>query len=184
MRSIVIGLAALMLCVPAATALGDDNILQNGGIEEGKESPAHWSQGAKLDGVEYVWDKGNGSKGTASLCLHKTAMRYFPIAQWYQVLERKGNKPALRVAAQVKAEGVTKAVIDVSFLDEKGTMIGHKWASYIGAKEAKDPAANHDWKEYAGKVEIPQGTKKIQISLQMYGPGKVWFDEVRAEYAE
>jgi RNA polymerase sigma factor (sigma-70 family) len=158
------------------------NILSNAGFEGGKDTPAHWSQGAEINGVEYIWDKKVGKWGKASVCLHKTAQRYFPIAQWYQIVERKGDKPALRVSAQVKAEGVTKAIIDVIFLDEDGDPIRHDWASYIGAKNANDPPADHDWKEYAGRVEIPQTAKKIQIALQIYGPGKVWFDEVRAEY--
>jgi RNA polymerase sigma-70 factor (ECF subfamily) len=157
------------------------NILRNGGFEEGDKTPAHWSRGNEVEGVEYVWDKKAGQKGTAGVCLHKTANRYFPIAQWYQVVDRTGDQPALRVTAQVKAEGVTKAVIDVVFLDGQGEAT-HKWAAYVGAKEAGDPAVSHDWKEYSGRVEIPPGTKKLQVGLQIYGPGKVWFDEVRAEY--
>jgi RNA polymerase sigma-70 factor (ECF subfamily) len=161
-----------------------ENILQNSGFEEGDQAPAHWSQGAEIEGVEYIWDKETGKQGKASLCLHKTAERYFPIAQWYQIVDRTGDKPALRVVGQVKAENVTKAIIDVIFLDDDGEMIGHKWAAYIGAKQAGDAPANHDWKEYAGRVEIPAAAKKIQIGLQIYGPGKVWFDEVRAAYAK
>jgi RNA polymerase sigma-70 factor (ECF subfamily) len=161
-----------------------ENILQNPGFEEGDQAPAHWSQGAEVEGVEYIWDKEKGKRGKASLCLHKTAERFFPVAQWHQVVDRKGDKPALRVTAQVKAEGVTKAIIDVIFLDGDGEWVEHKWACYIGAKEAKDPPADHDWKEYAGRVEIPPAARKIQIGLQIYGPGKVWFDEVHAAYAK
>ncbi len=161
-----------------------ENILQNGGFEKGDQSPTHWSQGAEIEGVEYIWDKEKGQRGKASLCLHKTAERYFPIAQWYQDVDRQGDKSELRVSGQVKAENVTKAIIDVIFLDGDGEFIGHKWAAYIGAKEAKDPPANHDWKEYAGWVEIPAEAKKIRIGLQIYGPGKVWFDEVRAAYTK
>jgi RNA polymerase sigma-70 factor (ECF subfamily) len=168
----------------AKQAKSEENILQNAGFEEGDKAPAHWSQGAEIEGVQYIWDKQNGQKGKASLCLHKTAQRYFPIAQWYQVVDRKGDKAALRVAAQVKAEGVTKAIVDVIFLDDKGEWIEHHWASYIGAKEAEDPPVSHDWKEYTGRVEIPPTAKKIQIGLQIYGPGKVWFDEVRAAYTK
>jgi RNA polymerase sigma factor (sigma-70 family) len=157
------------------------NILRNGGFEEGDKTPAHWSQGNEVEGVEYIWDKKIGQKGTASVCLRKTANRYFPIAEWYQVVDRTGDQPALRVTTQVKAEGVTKAIIDVEFLDEQGEAT-HKWTAYIGAKEANDQAVSHDWKEYSGRVEIPRGTKKLQVGLQIYGPGKVWFDEVRAEY--
>lgn len=170
--------------VAVERAKASENMLQNAGFEEGDESPAHWSQGAKVEGVQYIWDKENGQRGKASLCLHKTAQRYFPIAQWYQVVDRKSDKPALRVAAQVKANEATKAILDVIFLDEDGEWIGHEWALYIGAKKEKDPPANHDWKEYTGRVEIPRAAKKIQIGLQIYGPGKVWFDEVRAEYTD
>jgi RNA polymerase sigma-70 factor (ECF subfamily) len=167
-----------------AKAAAAENILQNGGFEEGDKTPEHWSQGADIDGVQYTWDKENGKQGRASVCLHKTAQRYFPIAQWYQVVDRKGDKPALRVTAQVKAERVTKAILDVIFLDEKEEWIEHRWVAYIGAKDPKDPPLSHDWKEYTGRVAIPQSAKKIQIALQIYGPGKVWFDEVRAEYTK
>ena len=53
-----------------------------------------------------------------------------------------------------------------------------------GAKQPNDPAVSHDWKEYAGSVKIPEKARKIQIALQIYGPGKVWFDDVRAIYTE
>jgi hypothetical protein len=167
---------------PAGAAA--ENLLLNPGFEEGDKSPAEWTRGAEIDGVEYLWDKDHGQKGKASLCLNKSAKRYFPIAQWYQVMERKAGSRELQVSAQVKAESATKAIIDVIFLDENSKSISHEWASYIGAKEAKDPPATHDWKEYRGKVKIPQQARKIQIGLQIYGPGKVWFDEVRAEYVE
>jgi predicted esterase len=171
----------------AKEALADkssSNILLNPSFEDGDKSPAEWSQGADIDGVEYSWDKNAGQKGKASLCLNKTAKRYFPIAQWSQIVERKTDRPSLQVSAQVKAEGVTKATIDVIFLDENGKSISHEWAAYIGAKEAKDPPADHDWKEYVSKVKIPKRTRKLQICLQISGPGKVWFDEIRAEYVE
>jgi RNA polymerase sigma factor (sigma-70 family) len=161
-----------------------DNILQNAGFEEGDEAPAHWSQGAEIEGVQYIWDKKKAQRGKASLCLLKTAKRYFPIAQWYQIVDKESDKPALHISAQVKAEGVTKAIIDVIFLNEQGEWIEHTWASYIGAQEAKAPPVSHDWKEYTGRVKIPALAKKIQIALQIYGPGKVWFDEVRAEYTD
>jgi RNA polymerase sigma-70 factor (ECF subfamily) len=161
-----------------------DNLLRNSGFEEGQDSPADWEQGAEVEGVEYAWDKESGKKGKASLSLHKTANRYFPIAQWSQVVERKGDGRTLEVSAQVKAERAAKATIDVIFLDKDDEPISHKWAAYIGAKAAKDPPANHDWKKYSGKVEIPPKTAKIQLALQIYGPGRVWFDEVSASYSK
>lgn len=173
---------ALYAC--GTSALAEDGILLNPGFEEGGKFPVHWSKGGRIGGVHYVWDKENGYKSKASLCLYKTAKRYFPIAQWYQIVEREGSSPALEISTQVKAEQVTKAIVDVAFLDGNGKFISHKWATYIGRKNANDPAANHDWKAYSGRVDIPAGTKKIQVALQMYGPGKVWFDDVRATYVD
>jgi WD40 repeat protein len=184
MKSIVYGLIGVGLSIPATAAGAGENILQNPSFEDGASSPTHWSQGAEIDGVRYLWDKEQAQQGKASVCLHKTAKRYFPIAQWYQIVPRTGDKPSLRVAAQVKAQDVTKAIIDVVFLDEKGEWISHQWVSYVGAKQPDDPAVSHDWKEYAGTVKIPKEAKKIQVGLQIYGPGKVWFDAVRAEYTD
>lgn len=162
----------------------DRNILKNAGVEEGKKVPDNWSQGATINGVEYLWDKNVGFKSKTSLCLNKTAEQYFPIAQWYQVVPRQGDSAEIRLSAQVKAEKATKAVLDLLFLGDEDQWIAHQWAAYIGAKEPNDPPADHDWKEYSGKAKIPPGTKKIQVGLQIYGPGKVWFDDIRAEYVK
>ncbi len=64
---------------PRADSGADENILRNAGCEEGDKSPAHWSQGAAIPGVRYIWDKKNGQRGKASLCLHKTAQHTFPL---------------------------------------------------------------------------------------------------------
>lgn len=168
---------------PSAGA-DDGNILLNSSFEEGGKEPAEWQRGAKVDGVVYSWDRNEAQQGKASLCLHKTANRYFPIAEWYQIAERTTDSPVLQVSAQVKAERVSKAVIDVVFLDENGESISHKWAAYIGAKAGQDPPADHDWREYTGKVTIPERARKLQIGFQIYGPGKVWFDAARAEYVK
>jgi predicted esterase len=170
---------------PAVTrAATDGNILLNSSFEEGDEAPGEWDSGATIDGVTYAWDKNQAHRGKASLCLHKTAKRYFPVAQWSQTVDRTTDSPMLQVSVQVKAERVTKAVIDVVFLDEKDEWIKHEWVSYIGAKGAQDPPVDHDWREYKGKVQIPEGTRKLRVGLQIYGPGKVWFDEARAEYVK
>lgn len=158
-----------------------DNILKNANCEFGGRSPVAWEQGAAIEGVTYSWDdKNSASEGKASLCIEKTAQRYFPIAQWSQTIDRTGDSPVLEVSAQVKAEKMTKAVLDVLFLDKDGEWISHKWAAYIGSKD--DSPASHDWKQYSGQVEIPKNASKICIGLQVYGPGKVWFDDVQAHY--
>ncbi|MGO9113180.1 MAG: hypothetical protein ACLP9L_28435, partial [Thermoguttaceae bacterium] len=170
----------------ATTAVDDaakaENILSNPGAEKGDDYPDDWEQGPQIDGVKYLWDKSVAFEGKASLCIVKTANRYFPIAQWSQTVDRKGDLPLLEVSAQVKAAKMFKAVLDVVFLDKDGQPVSHHWAAYIGSKKQGDPPANHQWKKYSGTVEIPQGTAKICVALQDYGPGKVWFDDIRARY--
>ena len=152
-------------------------------LENGTDVPTGWEKGKNVNGVEYIWDKNNGSDGRASLCLKKTASRYFSIAQWTRKIEHKSDASKLTVSAQVKAENATKAVLDALFLDESNKRIKHEWVSYIGRKKEENiPAANHDWKAYSGIVEIPEKTKTVVIGLQIYGPGTVWFDELEVAY--
>jgi hypothetical protein len=153
-------------------------------FETGNETPRGWRKGAPIPGVTYLWDKDTAFEGKASLCLKKTANRYFPIAQWHRTLAYDGTSKCLKVSAQVKARQAKKSIIDALFLDAKDEWIRHQWVSYIGAKKKGDPPADHDWKPYSGTVPIPSGTKKIVIGLQIYGPGTVWFDALEAQYVE
>jgi RNA polymerase sigma-70 factor (ECF subfamily) len=162
------------------------SILANGGFERGDPrgpSPDSWVTGADLAGVEYHWDRAVAHRGRASLHLRKTAQRYFPIAQWYQEVKRAGKAPRLKVGAYVKAEKMTKAILDVQLVDRGGEGT-HHWAAYIGAKRAGDPPVTHAWKWYEGVVDIPNGTEKLIVAAQIYGPGDVWFDDVVAEYTD
>ena len=162
---------------------GNQTILEDS-FEEGDQVPTGWEKGAVVDGVSYIWDKNTGSNGKASLCLKKDVEKYFPIAQWTRKIEYTGNAKELTVSADVRAKNAYKAVIDALFLDDKDEWIKHEWVSYIGAKEAGDPPANHNWKDYTGTVQIPDNTKTIVIGLQMYGPGTVWFDELNVAYTD
>ncbi len=134
--------------------------------------------------MKYSWGKKVAADGKASLCIEKTANRYWPVAQWSQTVDRKGDLPKLEVSAQVKTQKMMKAVLDVIFLDQAGNRLSYQWAAYIGSKEEGDPPANHDWQKYSGTVNIPPGTVKITIALEDWGPGKVWFDDVQARYVK
>ena len=162
------------------------SILANGGIEKGDIKSLAleaWQKGARLAGVEYQWDRTVAHQGKASLHLKKTAQRYFPIAQWFQEVKRSGAAPRLKLSAFVKAKKMTKAILDVQFMDQANGQT-HKWAAYIGAKESSDPPVTHDWKRYEGIVDIPDGTQKIIVAVQVYGPGDVWVDDIVADYTE
>lgn len=174
---------------PVADEEPDPDLLKRGillsdGFEQGDKRPRGWMQGAAVPGVTYVWDKETASEGKRSLSLMKSANRYFPIAQWERTLRHTGKHSGLKLSVQVKAAAASKAIVDVAFIDKAGKWIRHDWVSYIGAKQAGAPPVSHDWKEYTGSVAIPPKSAKIQFGLQIYGPGRVWFDRLHVQYAD
>src|SRR5262245_66288240 len=116
----LIGLFMLPVC---ASALGivllNGNVaaaesvipLKNPGMEQGNDQPADWQKGLTIPGVVQTWDRTVAHSGKASLCLKKTAQRYFPIAEWKQsmAVEPVTTARKLRVRCWAKAENVTKA---------------------------------------------------------------------------
>lgn len=180
----IVTAVTLLSLVSSVTSADDASVLLQDGFETGAAAPKGWKQGAAIPGVKYHYDKRVAKSGKRSLSLQKSANRYFPIAQWGRVLPLKGDYQAIQVTVQVRASKATKAIVDVIFLDEQENMNSHQWACYIGSKQADDPPADHDWKEYSGVVDIPSGTKKIMLALQIYGPGKVWFDNLEAKFVQ
>lgn len=155
------------------------NLLKNSSFEDG---PNGWGTGANPETVEYTVSDNGGVNETQAARIHKTANKYFPIAEWTQRIEYDGKSPAIELSAMVKTKDARKAVLDVLFLDDKDEWIKHEWAAYIGDQSDDPQPLTHDFKEYKGTVAVPPKTKTIVIGLQDYGPGDVWFDDVKAVY--
>lgn len=151
---------------------------QNGGFEEGGATPAGWYKGQNVDGVTYLYSKEAAHGGSASIGFTKTAQRYFPIASWNQSIHLDKPARSVMVTGWVWAQQAYKAVIDVEWSG------GHKWASYIGAKNDGDPPANHGWQVYTGTVNFGAPQSDFVLGLQMYGPGTVLFDDVSVSVTE
>ncbi len=188
LKSLTIACAALLWLSAGVTppsALGAERKvpLKNTDMEEGTADPAAWVKGPPVAGVEQVWDRTQAHGGSASLSLKKNPRRYFPIAQWSQQLSvEPADKPRkLRVRCWVKAESVTKAIIDVSY---QAGQTGHAWAVYLGQKQQNDPVLTHDWKLCEGVVNLPAKVNSLEIAFQIYGPGKVWFDDLEVAWLE
>lgn len=182
------GCFALVTRGTAATAeQGTTLPLKNTGMEEGQDIPAAWQKGPSVAGVELTWDRTIAHQGKASLCLKKTAQRYFPIASWNQIvaLEPADQARKLRVRCWVKAQAVTKAIVDVPYaLSDAAQRAGHVWAIYVGQKQPTDPMATHDWKLYEATVQVPAKASTVGLAFQIYGPGTVWFDDLEAAWVD
>lgn len=176
----LIAIAGILMMLAAPTNGQDSDLLFAEDFETGTSAPDGWSEGAAIPGVKYVYDKSSGNSGKRSLSLQKSANRYFPIAQWYRTISHDADQSNLTVVAQVRAEQSTKSKLDLSFIDGFGKVISHDWALSVGGT---DPA-NHDWKQYSNDVAIPDGTKQIRVALQIYGPGKVWIDDISITYGK
>ncbi len=155
----------------------------NPGMEEGTGSPAAWQRGPAVAGVQLLWDQKTAHGGKASLSLKKTAPRYFPVAQWSQLVpvEPSNTVRKLRVRCWVKADAVTKAIIDLTY-QVAGQRQGHTWAVYLGQKQDSDPVLTHDWRLCEGTVEVPANITQIGIAFQIYGPGSIWFDDLQVAW--
>ncbi|MGV3616187.1 MAG: M56 family metallopeptidase [Fimbriimonas sp.] len=179
--ALAVPILAFLPWMPIAPA-APQGVLLNAGIEEGEGSqPAHWSRGARISSVVYGWDREHAHSGRGSLAISKAANRYFPIAEWSQTFKHDGRSTAVEVSAWIRAESMYKAVLDVQFAQPDGVE-SHQWAAYIGARQDGDPPATHGWKRVGAIVKIPPGTTEIIIAPQVYGPGKVWFDDIEARF--
>jgi len=159
------------------------NLLENPSFEQGGKNPKSWDKGQPVPGVEYLLDDTQAAEGKQSLALRKTVERFFPIAAWSQTVAHDGKARKVHFGALLKAAGARKAVLDVSFEDERGEW-AHGWAAYVGAREKDEAAAEHDWSWYSGVVAVPAGTRSLTFALQIYGPGTVWMDRALATFVD
>jgi beta-lactamase regulating signal transducer with metallopeptidase domain len=174
--------AFLFLPVQLVAPVTVGGLLLNSGIEEGeRNAPNQWTRGPRIHSVHYVWDQDVAHSGRASLGIFKTDDRFFPIAEWSQSIPYRGEGSAIEVSAWVRAERMRKAVLDVQFVREDG-IASHQWVAFVGEKQDGDAPANHDWKRLGGIVAIPPGTTEIVVAPQVYGPGRVWFDDIEAHF--
>lgn len=166
---------------PNEPAQPGTNLLKNSSFEDG---PSGWGTGATPATVEYTVSDTGGIGSTKAARILKTADKYFPIAEWTQRIEYDGKSPAIELSAMVKTNNTHKAILDVLFLDDKEEWIKHEWVAYIGDMSSSRQPLTHDFQEYKGTVAIPMNTKTIVIGLQDYGPGDVYFDDVKAIYRD
>jgi hypothetical protein len=149
------------------------DLLRNSDLESGDgELPASW-QFRDEHLIQWRWAAGLGHGGSKGLYVKK-AEGMFPYASFVGTIAGPQEDALVRVSAKIKTADVTKAVLDLVFLDARGEWIYHIWIEPIGRSWGSD---THDWKDYVGYAYVPRGTARIEVSLQMYGPGELWLDD-------
>jgi len=148
-------------------------LLNNSDFETGEGTlPSSWElRNGRL--IQIQWASNLGYNNSKGVYIKKTEGK-FPFASLVQTIDCPKDDALLQLSARVKAKDVGKAILDLVFLDESGKWIYHIWVQPIGTPWG---SRNHDWKQYVSYVYIPAGTKKIEVSLQMYWPGELWLDD-------
>lgn len=149
------------------------NLLSNSDLKSGSaDAPTSW-QFRNEHLIQWRWADGLGHTGSKGLYVKK-AEGMFPYASFVQTIACPEDDALLRIGAKVRTANVTKAVLDLVFLDAQDEWIYHIWVDPIGRLWGSE---THDWKDYVGYAHVPPGTKRIEVSLQMYGPGELWLDD-------
>jgi len=150
------------------------NLLENSNFEKGDGLvPEPWLlRNQRL--ITFEWADGIGYEGSHGIHISKTEGKY-PFATLVQAIDAPSDDSLVRLSARVKAQDVGKAVLDLVFLDDNDEWVYHIWAQTIG-----EPWENgtHGWKRYIAYAYVPPGTKKVEVSAQMYWPGELWLDDV------
>lgn len=173
-------LAALPWEVVAQTpdAPKEKNLLQNAGFEDGlngwKRDEFHVSDHPMYAQAEV--DTTVFHSGKASLKLSKTDLWYNPVLIYAQTVPITNNTGRLRIGLWAKAQDMHKATMGVDIGGSR------EWAAYI-ADASPTQGVTHDWKRYEAVVAVPQGVSEVRVSVEIYGPGTVWMDDLNASVA-
>jgi beta-lactamase regulating signal transducer with metallopeptidase domain/predicted esterase len=175
-------LAATVLPIaPSTTQKAKENLLTNPGFEDGIENLERSFLGNETNEVKFTLDDKVKHGGKFSLALEKSVNRFWPVQMMGETgISAKSATKRLKVSAWVKAENAKKATIAV-YMNSKSSDGKIEFGTYVGSERG---AVSHDWKKYEKVFECPQGTDSIDVYYQMYGPGKVWFDDVSVEFVD
>lgn len=158
---------------------GGPNVVLNGGFEDGF---GNWEQGSlppntDIPAVRIVTDISTFKSGKQSMLFAKTAETFFPVKLINQSITiEKGKYSKAMIKVWVKAENASK--LTIPFYHNGNGELDKVWGAYVGIQNDGDKPANHDWRQYISFVTIPPTATSIGIGAEMYGPGRVWLDDL------
>ena len=177
--------AVICLSFVAVAPAFAQNLVRNGGFEEGGSPPSGWMRGSYPQNtdvpVDISTDSSQMKSGRTSLKFAKSENRFFPVALVSQSIGAPAAGKRIKLGAWVKASGARKLAMGVLFVGAPEGE-GKPWGVYVGEAKSGDKPAEHDWTHYGSVLAVPRGTTQVVITLEMYGPGTAWIDDVTAEY--
>lgn len=166
-----------------AKPLKKPNLVRNGDFESAEGLSSFWEKGTLLGdaeamGVSVAEDATVAHSGGKSLRFNRTTPKYFPVLIMNQEVPFDAKAKKIKLGMWVKAAKAGKATLAVWFMKD-GEIEKIVWGGYV---QDENGPLDHDWKLYDSVLAIPPGTEGVMISLQMYGPGTVWMDDVTAQF--
>ena len=168
-------LAVSCLLAPAAFAAEPENLVSNGGFEQGDKLPDWWNRHPRedTDGNRHLRDRLVFHSGDASALLWSVTPHRKGEAgiQWnrYGIAVEGGS--VLAVSFYVKTEGVTDGLAPDA---TSTTRIGSTSASSRSA-DPTGPTSGHD---VTRTVYVPPNAKTMGFALYGRDCGKTWYDDV------
>lgn len=178
---------AVSLGIGADMSAPQTNLVQNPGFEVGQGIPAGWSfswkgtrskdpnAGVKRE-PDWGWDAGIHRAGGRSVRIG--VARAEDDGAWIQDgIPHLVGTHMYCLSAWFRTEGMdgTVASMGVICLDAEGKFLK-------GDYNVIRATGNHGWRQYAGLVDVPPGTKRFRLRLwlnpQYSGKGTVWCDDV------
>lgn len=159
----------IVLLLAAAAHAGKENLLDNGGFENGMDG---WVLINNSGNTEENLDRQEKKEGKQSLRLKKTGGPPFDPLRVDLGALRAGRK--VSVTAWFKAKEVGNGWFKIFFYDKSGESIDQ-------GPDVKPLHGTYDWKEITITNEVPKETASAAVFILLVQPGELWIDDVRVE---
>ncbi len=184
--TILLATLGLLLAIPYRVTAGegpldDKNLLVNAGFEDGTKEWEYQEMFGTAP-TKIAADTSTFHSGKSSLRFERSSPGFSPIAMMAQGLPFDGRAKLVKVSMWAKCDNVAKFTLTTGFPNGNG--VAREFAIYIGDKDGRGTTVTHDWKQYTGAINIPASARNVVITLEMYGPGKIWVDDVTASFGE
>lgn len=167
-------------CMPArANEKSANNLVKNSDFERGLQ---HWKELMPASRADVRMEIVDGGRAGKAISFTKSTSRFFPFSLYDQRLpDPPSTAKKIHFSAWIKAENVAKATLPL-FLDTGPDTGDIKWGAFVGELNEGDSPVTHDWKKYESTFDLPSNLVDVRVGLEMYGPGKVWIDDVEVTY--
>jgi hypothetical protein len=168
-RFVCTSVATLIVLLSSSSALGQNNLLRDGGFEEEKVSRDNWfyTQHAGPRAYRFSLDREVVFAGKQSLRVERIAQQFFGAVRQVHKTPQPGK---YRFSAALRTGGVT----------DKGWGLFARTYYPDGRSdivESKYLKADTDWQNVSIEFDVSPGATALEIAAALKGGGTAWIDD-------